>query len=191
MRWVGAPRSLTGRVGGQEQASRPSPDPGAALRLLILWGLLWGSVATPIGLPWPKPMFGRLASPGFPGKYGNDLERRWNLTAPPGYRLRLYFTHFHLELSYLCEYDFVKVPTARGWPSPSLQRAGLQSSASPGGQGHLGLGRGVSLWRDAGWAGLGSRQPFRDPDPTAECRNQGAGHAVRDGEHRHGAGPWQ
>ena len=62
-------------------------------------------------------MFGRLASPGFPDKYANNQERRWALTAPPGYRLRLYFTHFQLEPSYLCEYDFVKVPTgqAGGW----------------------------------------------------------------------------
>ena len=62
-------------------------------------------------------MFGRLASPGFPDKYANNQERRWTLTAPAGYRLRLYFTHFQLEPSYLCEYDFVKVPAARagGW----------------------------------------------------------------------------
>lgn len=62
-------------------------------------------------------MFGRLASPGFPDKYANNQERRWALTAPPGYRLRLYFTHFQLEPSYLCEYDFVKVPAgqAGGW----------------------------------------------------------------------------
>lgn len=77
-------------------------------------GLLWGSAATTVGPQWPKPMFGRLASPGFPGKYANNQEQRWTLTAPPGYRVRLYFTHFNLELSYLCEYDFVKVPTSRG-----------------------------------------------------------------------------
>lgn len=80
-------------------------------RLLILLGLLWGSAAAPGGTQWPQPVFGRLASPGFPGKYPDDQELRWTLTAPPGYRLRLYFTHFHLELSYRCEYDFVKVPT--------------------------------------------------------------------------------
>lgn len=49
-------------------------------------------------------MFGRLASPGFPGTYANNHEQHWALTAPPGYRLRLYFTHFQLEPSYLCEY---------------------------------------------------------------------------------------
>ncbi|ELW68648.1 Mannan-binding lectin serine protease 2 [Tupaia chinensis] len=79
------------------------------MRLLILLGLLCGSAAVPAGPQWPEPVFGRLASPGFPGKYANDQEQRWTLTAPPGYRLRLYFTHFDLELSYRCEYDFVKL----------------------------------------------------------------------------------
>lgn len=93
-------------------------------------------------------MFGRLVSPGFPGEYANNQEWRWTLTAPPGYRLRLYFTHFHLELSYLCEYDYVKVPPAAGRPGPyrgqgdgDLWEQGLASGA----------------W---GEAGLGSRPPF-------------------------------
>uniref|UniRef100_A0A667I6U3 Mannan binding lectin serine peptidase 2 n=2 Tax=Lynx canadensis TaxID=61383 RepID=A0A667I6U3_LYNCA len=77
--------------------------------LLIFLGLLWGSAAAPQGPQWPEPVFGRLASPGFPGEYGNNQDQRWTLRAPPGYRLGLYFTHFHLELSYLCEYDFVKL----------------------------------------------------------------------------------
>ncbi|KAM5270458.1 mannan-binding lectin serine protease 2 isoform 2-T2 [Hipposideros larvatus] len=100
------------------------------MRLLILVGLLWGSAATTVGPQWPKPMFGRLASPGFPGKYANNQEQRWTLTAPPGYRLRLYFTHFNLELSYLCEYDFVKLSsgtkvlaTLCGWESTDTERA--------------------------------------------------------------------
>uniref|UniRef100_A0A8D2AUD5 MBL associated serine protease 2 n=1 Tax=Sciurus vulgaris TaxID=55149 RepID=A0A8D2AUD5_SCIVU len=79
------------------------------MRALILLGLLGGPAAVPLGPKWPEPVFGRLTSPGFPGEYGNHEERRWALRAPPGYRLRLYFTHFHLEPSYLCEYDFVKL----------------------------------------------------------------------------------
>ncbi|XP_057161124.1 mannan-binding lectin serine protease 2 isoform X2 [Ursus arctos] len=79
------------------------------MRLLVFLGLLWGSAATAPHPQWPEPMFGRLASPGFPGEYANNQEQRWTLMAPPGYRLRLYFTHFHLELSYLCEYDYVKL----------------------------------------------------------------------------------
>ncbi|XP_055471227.1 mannan-binding lectin serine protease 2 isoform X1 [Psammomys obesus] len=79
------------------------------MRLLIFLGLLWSVVASPLSSKWPEPVFGRLASPGFPGQYGNNQDRSWTLTAPPGYRLRLYFTHFNLELSYRCEYDFVKL----------------------------------------------------------------------------------
>nr|XP_031539520.1 mannan-binding lectin serine protease 2 isoform X3 [Vicugna pacos] len=100
------------------------------MRLLLFLGLLWGAAATPSGPQWPEPMFGRLASPGFPGKYGNNEEQRWTLTAPPGYRLRLYFTHFHLEPSYLCEYDFVKLSsgtkvlaTLCGWESTDTEQA--------------------------------------------------------------------
>lgn len=158
MRRAGAPHSLAGRREGREQASRTSPAPHAALRPLILLGLLWGSAATTMGPQWPKPVFGRLASPGFPGEYANNQEQRWTLTAPPGYRLRLYFTHFHLELSYLCEYDYVKVPTGRGWPGPSLQLGGPQEPARAGGQGHLGMGSGLQR-REGGWAGLGSCRP--------------------------------
>ncbi|XP_010999125.1 mannan-binding lectin serine protease 2 isoform X1 [Camelus dromedarius] len=100
------------------------------MRLLLFLGLLWGAAATSSGPQWPKPMFGRLASPGFPGTYGNNEEQRWTLTAPPGYRLRLYFTHFHLEPSYLCEYDFVKLSsgtkvlaTLCGWESTDTEQA--------------------------------------------------------------------
>lgn len=98
-------------------------------RLLVLLGLLWGStVATPSGSRWPEPVFGHLASPGFPGEYANHQERRWALAAPPGYRLRLYFTHFDLELSYLCEYDFVKVPpVVTAWATEG--RGGLGDSS--------------------------------------------------------------
>lgn len=148
MRWVGAPRSLPGRGEGWQQVPRPSPPPCAAPRLLILLGLLWGAAAAPGGTGWPQPVFGRLASPGFPGKYPDNQELRWTLTAPPGYRLRLYFTHFHLELSYRCEYDFVKVPT--GPPRTGWAR----------GQGPLGVESGLG-----GKAGLGLAGPPSDPRP--------------------------
>ncbi|XP_062822103.1 mannan-binding lectin serine protease 2 isoform X2 [Anolis carolinensis] len=54
-------------------------------------------------------MYGRIASPDFPNIYPNSKERTWNITVPRGYAIRLYFTHFNLELSYLCEYDYVKL----------------------------------------------------------------------------------
>ncbi|XP_043848879.1 mannan-binding lectin serine protease 2 isoform X1 [Dromiciops gliroides] len=76
------------------------------LRLSLLLAMVLQQVG---GGPWPSAVFGRLTSPGFPEVYPNNEEQSWNLTAPPGYRIRLYFTHFNLELSYLCEYDFVKL----------------------------------------------------------------------------------
>lgn len=96
---------------GGARGIRPGPShPSPAHRLLISLGLLWSLVSTLWASKWPEPVFGRLVSPGFPGKYADNQNRSWKLAAPPGYRLRLYFTHFNLELSYRCEYDFVKVP---------------------------------------------------------------------------------
>ncbi|XP_025929820.1 mannan-binding lectin serine protease 2 [Apteryx rowi] len=54
-------------------------------------------------------MYGRITSPDFPNVYPNNKERIWNITVPRGYSVRIYFTHFNLELSYLCEYDYVKL----------------------------------------------------------------------------------
>lgn len=135
MRWEAAPRSRPGRGEGGRRVPRPSPPPGAAPRLLLLLlGLLWGSAAAPGDTRWPQPVFGRLASPGFPGRYPDNQELHWALSAPPGYRLRLYFTHFQLELSYRCEYDFVKVPRApRDGP-------GLGDRGPPGRAGRPGSG---------------------------------------------------
>ncbi|XP_075412306.1 mannan-binding lectin serine protease 1 isoform X2 [Tenrec ecaudatus] len=56
-------------------------------------------------------MFGHLQSPGYPDSYPSDSEVTWNITVPEGFRIKLYFTHFDLESSYLCEYDHVKVET--------------------------------------------------------------------------------
>ncbi|KAE8591806.1 hypothetical protein XENTR_v10018577 [Xenopus tropicalis] len=54
-------------------------------------------------------LFGRISSPGFPKPYSNDITMNWNIKVPEGYRIKIYFTYFNLELSYLCEYDFVKL----------------------------------------------------------------------------------
>lgn len=73
--------------------------------LLTLWTGILGDV-----LRLDK-MYGRIASPDFPNVYPNSKERTWNITLPQGYAIRIYFTHFNLELSYQCEYDYVKVRT--------------------------------------------------------------------------------
>ncbi|EMP37646.1 Mannan-binding lectin serine protease 1 [Chelonia mydas] len=54
-------------------------------------------------------MFGEIQSPNFPDSYPSDSEMTWNISVPDGFRIKLYFMHFDLESSYLCEYDYVKV----------------------------------------------------------------------------------
>ena len=54
-------------------------------------------------------MFGQIQSPGYPDSYPSDSKVTWNITVPEGFRIKLYFMHFNLESSYLCEYDYVKV----------------------------------------------------------------------------------
>ncbi|KAM6434900.1 mannan-binding lectin serine protease 2 isoform 1-T2 [Liasis olivaceus] len=54
-------------------------------------------------------MYGRITSPDFPNVYPNSKERIWNITLPQGYTIHIYFTHFNIELSYQCEYDYVKL----------------------------------------------------------------------------------
>lgn len=53
-------------------------------------------------------MFGSLQSPNFPEPYPKDRDIQWNISVPDGYQIRLYFMHFDVEPSYLCEYDYVK-----------------------------------------------------------------------------------
>uniref|UniRef100_A0AAY4C853 Mannan-binding lectin serine protease 1 n=1 Tax=Denticeps clupeoides TaxID=299321 RepID=A0AAY4C853_9TELE len=54
-------------------------------------------------------MYGTIHSPSFPESYPKDSEVQWNISVPEGYQIKLYFKHFELEPSYLCEYDYVKV----------------------------------------------------------------------------------
>lgn len=54
-------------------------------------------------------MYGIIRSPNFPEPYPKESELCWNISVPEGFQIRLYFVHFDLEPSYLCEYDCVKV----------------------------------------------------------------------------------
>ncbi|KAM9521504.1 LOW QUALITY PROTEIN: mannan-binding lectin serine protease 2 [Guaruba guarouba] len=76
------------------------------MRLFVLLAVLYSGVSSSIVL---QKMYGRITSPNFPNVYPNHKERIWNITVPKGYSVRIYFTHFNLELSYLCEYDYVKL----------------------------------------------------------------------------------
>ncbi|KAM4743106.1 mannan-binding lectin serine protease 1 isoform 2-T2 [Anableps anableps] len=54
-------------------------------------------------------MYGSLQSPDFPDPYPRDTKLNWTIGVPDGFRISLFFSHFDLEPSYLCEYDYVKV----------------------------------------------------------------------------------
>ncbi|XP_073337960.1 mannan-binding lectin serine protease 1 isoform X2 [Pagrus major] len=54
-------------------------------------------------------MYGSLQSPNFPDPYPRETALHWNISVPDGFQIKLYFSHFDLEPSYLCEYDYVKV----------------------------------------------------------------------------------
>ncbi|XP_018414522.1 PREDICTED: mannan-binding lectin serine protease 2-like [Nanorana parkeri] len=58
-------------------------------------------------------LHGRIASPRFPKPYPNEQNLNWDIQVPEGHRIKIYFTHFNLELSYMCEYDYVKL-TSQG-----------------------------------------------------------------------------
>ncbi|KAM8822183.1 LOW QUALITY PROTEIN: mannan-binding lectin serine protease 1-like [Synchiropus picturatus] len=62
-----------------------------------------------LGLRALPALHGSLSSPNFPEAYPPDSARLWNLSVPRGFRLQLYFSHFHLEPSHLCQYDYVQV----------------------------------------------------------------------------------
>ncbi|XP_074860301.1 mannan-binding lectin serine protease 1 isoform X3 [Carettochelys insculpta] len=78
------------------------------MRYLLAWSLcaflLGNSDAIEL-----TDMFGEIQSPNFPDSYPSDSEVTWNISVPDGFRIKLYFMHFDLESSYLCEYDYVKI----------------------------------------------------------------------------------
>ncbi|KAK5868125.1 hypothetical protein PBY51_009167 [Eleginops maclovinus] len=77
-------------------------------------------------------MFGTLQSPNFPDPYPGDTALLWNLSVPEGFRIRLYFSHFDLEPSYLCEYDFVKVEAEEEVVALFCGREGSDTESVPG-----------------------------------------------------------
>ncbi|XP_078785950.1 mannan-binding lectin serine protease 1 isoform X3 [Oryzias latipes] len=106
---------LGGQSGGQSsrrQEPQPGVGAGAETRFLFFSSLLALGFAS--SLLSVSQMYGSLESPNFPEPYPHLVERRWNVRVPLGFRIQLSFSHFNLEPSYLCEYDYVKVEAEGG-----------------------------------------------------------------------------
>ncbi|XP_029471633.1 mannan-binding lectin serine protease 1 isoform X4 [Rhinatrema bivittatum] len=90
-------------------------------------------------------MFGEIRSPNFPDSYPSDSEVTWNISVPEGYRIRLYFMHFDLEPSYLCEYDYAKVEAEGQALATFCGRESTDTEQAPGQQAILSRGSFLSL----------------------------------------------
>ncbi|XP_069466043.1 mannan-binding lectin serine protease 2 isoform X2 [Ambystoma mexicanum] len=93
----------------------------------------------------PDVMFGRITSPGFPNSYPNNDQRIWNLTVPQGYIIQLYFTHFDLELSYLCEYDYVKIISKGKDVATLCGRQSTDTEEAPGNQRYYSIDNAMTI----------------------------------------------
>ncbi|KAM6258512.1 LOW QUALITY PROTEIN: mannan-binding lectin serine protease 1-like [Porphyrio hochstetteri] len=89
------------------QSSAPNP-PGSKMRYPLTWSLCVLLLYTADAIELTD-MFGEIQSPNFPDSYPSDSEVTWNISVPDGFKIKLYFMHFDLESSYLCEYDYVKI----------------------------------------------------------------------------------
>ncbi|XP_074955089.1 mannan-binding lectin serine protease 1 isoform X2 [Phalacrocorax aristotelis] len=90
-----------------QQSSTPNP-PGSKMRHPLTWSFCALLLCTADAIELTD-MFGEIQSPNFPDSYPSDSEVTWNISVPDGFKIKLYFMHFDLESSYLCEYDYVKI----------------------------------------------------------------------------------
>ncbi|XP_074839718.1 complement C1s subcomponent [Carettochelys insculpta] len=77
------------------------------------------------------PMYGEILSPNYPQAYPNDVKESWEISVPPGYGIRLYFTHLDIEPSQGCEYDFVEILSGDLVKGPLCGRKHSTDPASP------------------------------------------------------------
>ncbi|XP_015217030.2 mannan-binding lectin serine protease 1 isoform X1 [Lepisosteus oculatus] len=76
-------------------------------------------------------MYGIIQSPNFPESYPKDSEVVWNISVPDGFKIKLYFMHFDLEPSYLCEYDYVKIEADQGLQATFCGREDTDTEQTP------------------------------------------------------------
>ncbi|KAM6357546.1 LOW QUALITY PROTEIN: mannan-binding lectin serine protease 1-like [Alca torda] len=93
-----------------QQSSAPNPlaNPPGKMRYPLTWSFCALLLCTADAIELTD-MFGEIQSPNFPDSYPSDSEVTWNISVPDGFKIKLYFMHFDLESSYLCEYDYVKI----------------------------------------------------------------------------------
>ncbi|XP_061493588.1 mannan-binding lectin serine protease 1 isoform X3 [Rhineura floridana] len=114
------------------------------MRYLLVWSLCAFHLikADTIEL---TDMFGEIQSPKYPDSYPSDSEVTWNISVPDGFRVKLYFMHFDLESSYLCEYDYVKVESEEQVLATFCGREATDTEQTPGQEAIVSPGSYMSL----------------------------------------------
>lgn len=69
----------------------------------------WLILCCPLAWANAVPMYGEILSPNYPQGYPNDVKESWEISVPPGFGIRLSFTHLDIEPSQNCEYDSVTI----------------------------------------------------------------------------------
>ncbi|XP_050164392.1 LOW QUALITY PROTEIN: mannan-binding lectin serine protease 1 [Myiozetetes cayanensis] len=106
---LGRRQSCPPRTSQRSSAPNPPGNPPSSKMRYLLTGPFCALLLCMADAIELTDMFGEIQSPNFPDSYPSDSEVTWNISVPDGFKIKLYFMHFDLESSYLCEYDYVKI----------------------------------------------------------------------------------